>query len=174
MKRYATLLATGLMLAALSPVQTHAAQNTWNNGSANFLWDLSSANWASPTIWSDGNDAIFGATGVGTVSLGSPITVHNQTFNTAGYTIAGVGNPLTLAGTTPTITVNASSTNTASILGTDGLTVQGTGVLTLQGDAPNVTANSYTGGTYVRSGTLMLGASGVNSAGTLYGVDSIE
>ncbi|HEX5219668.1 MAG TPA: hypothetical protein VFZ59_08885, partial [Verrucomicrobiae bacterium] len=160
-------------LVGLSP--TNAAINTWNNNAANSLWDLSSANWAAPNIWVDGDDAIFGATGVGEVTLGSAITVGDQTFNASGYTITGAGNPLTLVGTAPTITVNAANiTNAASINGTNGLTVQGTGVLSLAGDVPNLDGNHYTGGTFVRSGTLILGVRGANASGTSYAVDSIE
>ena len=174
MKPYSPLIVASLILAALTPLTTRAADNTWNNGSANFLWDTTSANWLSPTIWADGANALFGATGVGMVTLGGPITVENQTFNAAGYTIAGGTYPLTLAGTTPTITVNASSTNAASLAGTNGLTIQGTGVLTLQGDPTIFAGNTYTGGTYVRSGTLVLDAPGANGSGTSYAVDSIE
>ena len=172
MKRYPSLIAASLMLVALAPLQTRAADNTWKNGTGNFTWDMVSTNWTLPSIWSDGDNALFGPTGVGTVTLGGPITVGNQTFNAAGYTIAGAGNTLTLAGTTPTITVNANSTNAASLNGTNGLTIQGTGFLVLEGDTG--AANSYTGGTYVRSGTLVLQAGSVNSSGTAYAVDSIE
>jgi autotransporter-associated beta strand protein len=174
MKRYHSLIAASLTLAALVPLQTNAADNTWDNGSANFLWDLSSTNWTSPTIWADGSSAIFGATGVGTVTLGVPVSVQNQTFNVAGYTIAGGGNALTLVGTTPTITVNAATTNATSLYGTSGLTIQGTGVLSLEGDTGTVDANHYTGGTYVKGGTLILQAAGASSSGLAYAVDSIE
>ncbi|HVU26292.1 MAG TPA: autotransporter-associated beta strand repeat-containing protein [Verrucomicrobiae bacterium] len=175
MKRYTPpVAACCLMLAVLASSQTRAAENTWDNSSGNFLWDLSSANWTAPTVWSDGDDAIFGTTGAGTVTLGDSITVENQTFNAPGYTIVGDGNIMTVAGTTPTITVNADSTSAASIYGTDGLTIQGTGALSLQGDAPNLDANHYTGGTYVRGGTVLLGARGANADGSSYAVDSIE
>jgi len=134
---------------------------------------LTSTNWTG-LVWVDGDNALFGPAGPGTVTLGEPITVQNQTFNTAGYTIAGGGYGLTLAGTTPTITVNANSTNGTSLYGTNGLTVEGTGVLTLAGDEALVDGNHYTGGTYVRSGTLVLAAPYASSAGSSYAVDSIE
>ena len=180
MKRYLSLIAASLMLVASIPNQTRAADNTWNNGSTDFLWNGTSLNWSSPTTWVDGDNAIFNATGAGTISLGAAITVHNQTFNSAGYTIAGVGNALTLASATPTITVNASATSDASISGTDGLTVEGTSGLTLLGDTSSSTpGNTYTGGTYVKSGTLILkvgtlGTSPTALPSTSYAVDSIE
>ena len=43
MKRYTPLIAASLMLAALAPLQTRAAVQTWNNGAANSLWDTTSA-----------------------------------------------------------------------------------------------------------------------------------
>jgi autotransporter-associated beta strand protein len=172
MKRYPSIITASLMLAALTPLQSRAAENTWNNGSTDSFWNLSSANWTSPTIWSDGDSAIFGATGAGAVVLGEAVTVGDQTFNAAGYDILGYGYPLTLAGTSPTITVNADATNTASLYGTNGLTIQGTGVLTLEGDTAVFDGNHYTGGTYVKSGTVILASSGVQD-GISYAVDSI-
>jgi autotransporter-associated beta strand protein len=176
MKQNHLLSSIALILAVLAPtLKAGAAVNTWNNNSGNFNWDLTSMNWVSPTIWVDGDDAIFGATGVGTVTMGSAISVGNQTFNTPGYTISGGGgNPLTVVGSTPTITLNADTTNAASINGTNGLTIQGTGTLTLQGDPVATIGNQYTGGTYIKGGTVILSASGANSGGTAYAVDSIE
>ncbi len=172
MKRYTPFIAASLLAVALSQVQTHAADNTWNNGSSDFLWNTTSLNWTSPTTWADGNDATFGATGVGTVTLGSAVTAHNVTINTAGYTIAGGGNALTLAGTTPTITANANSTIASIISGIDGLTVQGSSELRLWGDASAAAGNSFTGGTFVRSGTLLLQVSNLIN-GTTYAIDGI-
>lgn len=156
------------------PGLAHAASNTWNNQAGTFIWDTTSSNWSSPAVWADGNDAVFGATGVGIVTLGSPITVNNQTFNVGGYTIAGNGNQLTLAGTSPTISFTGDVTNSASIIGTDGLTIQGNGVLVLNGDS---VANQYTGSTQVKSGTVILQAPGAlqdGSAYALYQVDALD
>ncbi|MBP9901258.1 MAG: hypothetical protein KBH45_07355 [Verrucomicrobia bacterium] len=179
MKRYTSLLAASLMLAALAPIQSHAADNTWNNASANSLWDLSSANWASPATWVDGDNAIFNATGAGTVSLGTAITAQNLTFNAPGYVLAGNGNALTLAGATATITASAGTSNhlAVSILGTDDVTFQGTGTTVLAGDAGLGDANHYTGATYFRSGTVILQADGAANgatAGDSHAVESIE
>ena len=176
MKRYISLLAAGLLLAALSPSQTHAAANTWNNASTDFLWNTTSVNWTSPTIWANGDDAIFGAIGAGTVSLSTPITAHNVTINSADYTFASSGgSTLTLNGTTPTVTVGASNVTFAlSVQGTAGLTVEGTSPtnkLTLQGDGGFGLPNQYTGGTFVKSGTLVLQASPVPAVG---GIDQLD
>lgn len=175
MKRYTALLAASLMLAALAPLQTRAADNTWNNGSTDFLWNGTSLNWSSPTTWVDGDNAIFGATGAGTVNLGAPVTAHSLTFNAGGYIIQGGGNALTLSGTTPTIptiTANALITNATTIEGTEGLDFQGTGTLWLMDDG--VAGNHYTGGTHVKSGTLVLRNQKATTGGSDFAVDSIE
>ena len=182
MKRCTSLIAAVGLLTLLATLQTHAADNTWNNGSANSYWDLSSANWGCPTIWADGDNAFFdvaGAnpSGLGTsVTLNSPITAHNITVNGTNYIIIGNAQPLTLAGTTPTITAMASSNAFAATLsGTDGLTFQG-GINVLLGDASpaGTNGNNYTGGTYVRSGTLILRTAGALTSGAAYAVDNIE
>jgi fibronectin-binding autotransporter adhesin len=152
---------------------TGSMMNTWNNASADSLWNGTSANWTLPTTWIDGNDAIFGATGIGAITLSTSVSTHNLTFNSAGYTIgANAGNVLTLNGTTPTITVNAAGANiplNVPIAGTQGLTVNGTptSALTL------ASSNSYSGGTFVKGGTLVLNGTSVNGS-SIYAVDSIE
>ena len=148
--------------------------NTWNNASTDSLWNGTSANWTLPTTWVDDNDAIFGATGIGAVTVSTSVAAHNLTFNSAGYTIGGnAGTVLTLNGSTPTVTVNAAGANiplNLPIVGTQGLTINGTSTsaLTLGG------SNTFSGGTFVRSGTLILNAVGVNVSGANYAVDTIQ
>lgn len=81
------------------------------------------------------------------MSLDSARTIGNLVFSdtttssAAGWTLDNNGNAaniLTLAGTTPTITVNAlgtgkTATISANIVGTDGLANSGTGTLLLAG-----------------------------------------
>ncbi|MFC7398203.1 autotransporter-associated beta strand repeat-containing protein [Chelatococcus sp. GCM10030263] len=148
---------------------------TWNTTS--LFWSPNGDGVSGPyTVWSNTNldDAIFGGTVTGTVTLGTSITLHNLTFedlsspNTA-YTITG--NTLMLAGATPTITVNGGINDNAIInsiiAGTAGLTKAGGGVLTLNG------VNTFSGGVTVNGGGLAvngdaaLGASsnGITMAG---------
>ena len=130
-----------------------AAPETWNT--TNSTWSPNTDGvsgpygpWINATL----DNAIFGGT-AGTVTLGTPITVHNITFNTANYTLTG--NTLTLAGATPTITVTSGTSTINSIIaGTAGLTKAGTGALTLSAN------NTFTGGVTVNAGTLTL--SGTN------------
>ncbi|WP_395736451.1 autotransporter-associated beta strand repeat-containing protein [Prosthecobacter sp.] len=111
------------------------ASGNWNNG-------VTDVNWSNATP----DSAIFGGT-AGTITLGSPITVGNMTFN-ANYTIAGGGNNLTLSNTT--ILLNTNATISAVLDGTTGLSIGGSGTLTLSG------SNIYSGGTNVTSGSIVL------------------
>ncbi len=140
------------------------ADNTWKNSpDGTFQWG--GFNWDSPAAWVDGDNAIFGPMGIGAIQLGAPVTAHNLTFNSPGYSLSG--NTLTSAGTTPTITAAADVSINSGLRGTDGLTFQGPGFVTL------LSNNTYTGGTYVRSGTLILRSAGVNGT-TTWAVDRIE
>lgn len=59
----------------------HAATNTWT-GATNALWDTSTANWASPATWTNGDAAVFNA-GAGTVHVAAGITVSGLTIHGA-------------------------------------------------------------------------------------------
>jgi autotransporter-associated beta strand protein len=120
------------------------------------VWDLAALNWttnggANNLAWNNAttNDAIFGGT-VGTVTLGTGITVGNMTFNTAGYFI--MGDTLTLAGATPTFTVNADANVHSALAGSNGFTKAGTGILIISGTSPN----TYSGLVTVAGGELVL------------------
>lgn len=170
MKRSLAFLTLGLALAHSLTHESLAADNTWNNAAGDFIWDLASANWTSPTSWMDGSDAIFGSTGVGSITLNSPITAHSLTFNAPGYEL--LGNIITLDGTNPSITVNAPATNSLSLAGTQGLTIKGTGTLVLSSDGTQ--GNTYTGGTFIQGGTVILANQNATSDGSNYSIDSVE
>jgi hypothetical protein len=94
-----TSLLAALLLMAGNSVQ--AATQTWTNGSNDFLWNTTSPLDWSGSPWTTGNDAVFGATGVGTITVDAGgITARTLTFNNAGYTIGG-----------GTITLNTGSIN---------------------------------------------------------------
>lgn len=161
-----------------------AVDGTWNVD-ANGLWSLDT-NWLSNII-ADGStfSANFtnNITADRTVSLDSDRTLTNLVFGDSDTATAGSWilnnngtstNNLILAGTTPTITVNAlgtgkTATISAIIEGTAGLTKAGTGTLILSG------VNTYSGTTIVNSGELRWGVSNalgssdltVNSGGTV-------
>jgi len=153
---------------------------TWTNA-AGGLWGTA-GNWSGNVVANgSGGTADFGTLNITadtTVNLDSARTVGDLFFgdtnpsSAAGWTLANNGNAaniLTLAGTTPPITVDAlGGTKTveisAVVAGSNGLTKGGTGTLTLSG------ANIYGGQTDITEGTLLaanntaLGAGGFNGA----------
>jgi fibronectin-binding autotransporter adhesin len=120
---------------------------TWNTTDA--LWSPNSDGVSGPySVWNNAalDDAFFGGTPTGTVTLGVPITVHNITLG-GGYTLAG--NTLTLGGLAPTISVTSgSATISSAIAGSAGLTKSGGGNLFLTG------TNIFTGNVNVNGGRL--------------------
>jgi autotransporter-associated beta strand protein len=171
--RIVVVAALGFMaLGTILASDALAATLTWNNGYWNSLWDTSSYNWDDGTVlWNNiaPDNAIFGTTGVGTITISGNITAGNITFDTAGYSFSG--DTLNLAGATPTINTNfAFSPDSvfgncaiySVIAGSNGLTKTGAGTLVLCGDS----ANTFTGTTTVSGGMLVLGkAYGVNAIG---------
>jgi autotransporter-associated beta strand protein len=145
-----------------------------NDGSG--LWSATS-NWGNGIVANgSGLTADFSSIDVTadrTVSLDSPRTIGNLIFgdaapaSAAGWILSNNGtaaNILTLAGGTPTITVNALGTGkdatiSAQIAGSVGLTKSGPGTLTL------ANSNTYTGDTVIEAGVLRLGGTS-GSAGT--------
>jgi autotransporter-associated beta strand protein len=181
------LPAIALALAALGlsqpAAQAELLTNTWTNASGDFKWnndDLASVgrNWTllSPSpvdsslqpIWVDGDDAVFGATGAGAISLGTVNTVHNLTVNAAGYAFSG--SALTFAGDIPTLTANADFGLGVGLMGSAGLTIQGTGAVTLNPTGPS----TYTGGTRVLGGTLILKAGTSANTASSFALHKIE
>lgn len=148
---------TFLTLASTVLAQTDGTWTKLTGGDASGTWQTFS-NWQAGAIAGGrGGTANFNTldiTADSTVTLNAPVTIGNLIFadtatNTpAGWILGNSGNEsntLTLAGATPTITVDAlapgkSVTFDARILGTSGLIKSGTNRLIL-----NNPANSYTG-----------------------------
>jgi fibronectin-binding autotransporter adhesin len=136
---------TAAIFATGSPV--FAASLTWDAG-VNNDWNTTTDNWVGAATWNNAtpDQAVFGPTGVGTVTLAAPITAGGITFNTAGYIIAGnAANTLTLSGSA---IVNADAAISAVLAGSGAITKAGTAKLTLSGN------NTRTGGITVNNGTL--------------------
>ena len=163
-----TSLSALLLVAMPSVAHAQDANRNWDansttpgNGGTG-TWNTSGLNWSPNTDGTSGpydapwdnsllDNAIFGGT-AGTVTLSAPITVHNITFNTSGYTLTG--NTLTLAGATPTITIGAGGTGTINsiVAGSAGLKKAGAGTLSLTG------VNTFTGDIVVDGGEISVGS----------------
>jgi autotransporter-associated beta strand protein len=174
--------ASALLLAPAA----FAADGTWNTTVTPSSWNTP-GNWLVNTI-ADGsgftaNFSTLDITADTTVTLDTDRTIGNLIFgdtatgSAAGWILAGAGDPvgkLTLAGTTPTITVNAlgtgkNTTITATLEGTAGFTKAGAGTLVL-----NNTTNTISGPVVLSAGLLniqsrpLTGATSVAiNAGTL-------
>ncbi len=163
-----------MFLKAVNYAAAKYTRNTWKNTTSDFAWN--SPNWTEPTIWADDAHALFTEVGAGTVTLSVPVSASKLEFSAPGYSVVGAGNVLTLTGDAAgaALTANAPASIAASIAGDTRVTVMGSSVLTLEGDATTGAANTFTGGTYVRSGTLVLKAVGVATSGSSYAVGNIE
>ncbi|MBS0452586.1 MAG: autotransporter outer membrane beta-barrel domain-containing protein [Proteobacteria bacterium] len=136
------------------------ANNVVDGGTA--IWNTATTNWtnAAGTVnapWQSGF-AVFQGT-AGTVTLGQNIAFEGMQFRTTGYTIEGAG--FTLAGEPETIirvdpgvtaTINAPIVDGAN--GPAQLISSDAGLLVLGG------ANTYTGGTAVKGGSVQVSTDG--------------
>lgn len=142
-----TSLSALVLLAAPSVAYAQDAARHWDaNGQTlgsggSGTWNTTTENWSESTDGISGpyhewdnaalDNAIFGGT-AGTVTVGTPVTVHNITFNVHNYTLTG--GTLTLGGTTPTIGGAGNATISSAITSLSGLTKGGAGTLTLSGN----------------------------------------
>jgi autotransporter-associated beta strand protein len=136
---------------ATSPIHASpgaGGTGNWNTTAGNTVWWVSGS---SDSIWANGNSANFAGT-AGTVTVNTAVTADGITFTTAGYTLAG-SSTLTLAGSTPTVTIPVGTTTVnTKLAGSAGLkeSLSGSsGTLTLGG------ANTYTGGTTIPAGATL-------------------
>jgi autotransporter-associated beta strand protein len=150
------------------------AAAAWNNGSENFLWNTTSANWGG-VVWTPGVDAVFGAPGVGTVTVSGTQSVGTGsstalTFNTAGYTLTGGTLALpSVSGNISTIAVNADAAISSSInagAGAVKITSTGTSTLTLSPSSSSTAGglNIVSGAVNLTSGNFNVTGSGVQNA----------
>lgn len=169
------------VLSVLAPTVARAANGTWTQLTSGGNWS-DTANWSGGIVAdASGSSAAFNTldlTADNTVRLDGSRILTGLTFGDADAATAfswilddnasSGANTLTLAGTTPTITVNAmgtgsSATISAVIAGTTAWTKAGAGKLILSG------ANATSGATTITGGTLALtgGSNRLLNTGTL-------
>ena len=155
---------------------------TWIRSASGGLWSDPSS-WLNAVIADGGNSANFNTidlTTNNTVHLDSPRTVGSMIFGDTDATTPAswivdnnnnATNTLTLAGATPTVTVNAlgsgaSTTIGAALVGNSGLNKAGAGTLVLSAPNSLVGVLNVNGGTLqlTSGGSLNLGTSAVNTA----------
>jgi autotransporter-associated beta strand protein len=159
-------ITAALFAVSLAVHPAHAVVLTWNNGGGDSTWSNTSGalDWTG-LAWSDSSDALFAGSGVGTITLGTPINANSVTFTAPGYAISG-GNSLTVAGGG----ISVSSTGTTTISSNVALSaapffsVASGGALALGGDLtrPAGTTLRFTG-----AGTTTLNTINNTAAGTV-------
>jgi len=153
MNRISRILVVGILfLAGLADLASQAATGTWTGG-AGAAWDTSYTNWTgvTGTPWDSSNGsnntAYFNSAGA-TPSVSGTVYVDGITF---GNTATIGGGTVTLAGSTPTLTMNADGTISAGLAGTNGFVKSGSGTLTVTGNY-----QGYTGDVVIIAGKLTL------------------
>ena len=136
----------------------------WNNATTSMNWNSSDANWTGG-VWNNSpvNNAIFGLTGAGVVTLEGPVTARSLTFTAPGYTLTGGGISLARS---QTLVAHADATIITPIA-SDTLTKTGTGTLTLAG------SSSCTGVATVSDGALAVTGGLAASGGIAVGPGAV-
>jgi fibronectin-binding autotransporter adhesin len=157
MRMITSFLTAGVLLA----VPASADVYTWTNGSGNRTWDTSLLNWtlgSGNVAWVTSNDAVFGSSGAGTITVSGSQAVTSLAFNGTGFTLTG--GTIGLASATTSFTASQSGTIASVIAGTNSLRTNGTAALVLTG------SSTFSGSTLVNQGTLRLAGSAGRLAGT--------
>ncbi len=162
------------------PTLTHgvAMPKTWT-GQASSIWNTSALNWTG-AAWDDGNDAVFGATGGGAITVSGTRSVGDLTLSSAGYSFSGGTLDVTKPDAANTWTINNNAAISSGVTAdfsagaiTGTLTKLGAGTLTL-GGAVSTTGFGTTGtgnwGITVSAGNFVLsGTSSFSNAGVFAG-----
>lgn len=158
-----SLLSTTALAIAFGLGSAHAATQTWTRSANDALWNTSATNW-SGLAWTAGNDALFGSTGAGAITVDGTQSVGDLTFNAAGYSLSG--GTLSFAKTTNTINAATNvtiSSGLSAAFGTTNATINksGAGQLTLNGDISLSSSNGSTfsfnaGNTAITGGNITM------------------
>ena len=184
-----------LLAAALALTHPARSQSTlyWDANDATAGFGTAGGVWAAPTTnnstqgWTTsplGSNALSGTTNTttadalnfgtstdglsaGTIAVSGTVDANSLTFGSASGAVVLSGGTISLGGTTPTFTVNnAANTISSALIGSAGLTKNGTGTLTLSGNS------TYSGATTINAGTLKAGSTTGLSSGSAFTVGS--
>ena len=184
-----------LLAAALALTHPARSQSTlyWDANDATAGFGTAGGVWAAPTTnnstqgWTTsplGSNALSGTTNTttadalnfgtstdglsaGTIAVSGTVDANSLTFGSASGAVVLSGGIISLGGTTPTFTVNnAANTISSALIGSAGLTKNGTGTLTLSGNS------TYSGATTINAGTLKAGSTTGLSSGSAFTVGS--
>jgi autotransporter-associated beta strand protein len=150
-------LLTSLLLCS----QLNAAPLTWDGGVSGD-WVNGGAGWIGGT-WSNAtpDSAIFSGTSPTSVTINSGgITVDDISVTSGTYSIAGPGT-LTLSNTAIDIASSLTTTISAALAGTTGLTKSGAGTLVFTG-----TNKNYTGTTAINGGAIQISSAAAGALGS--------
>lgn len=139
-----------------------AADQTWTNGASNFQWNDASLNW-SGAAWTDGNNAIFGSTGAGAVTVSGTQTVGNMTFSAGGYSFSG--GTLEFNGASNTIDTGSDDvtiSSAISFLSGGGISKSGTGKLTINSNITYAGSGQTIGNTGNNSGIIEIAGGNIH------------
>ena len=138
------------------------SSRTWNDGSADGLWNSTSSNWVGgDNLFFDGDNVTFSdaATTKAVVINGANVAPGPVTFNnTSGggaYTLSSAAGETLDGSGGISATGTGDVTISSDIIGSGGFTQSGTGTTILSG------ANTYTGVTTINAGTLVAGVADV-------------
>ena len=98
---------------------------TWSTSATN--WNTAADGSGSRVAWTNGDDAVFSASG-GTVTISGGVTVSSITISATGYTVSS--STLTLSGSA-SISANQNAVISSVVAGSAGLTSAGSATLTL-------------------------------------------
>jgi autotransporter-associated beta strand protein len=169
---FSTNTGTGYSInaAAIEILAETIPDSTWTQTAGGAQSWTTASNWISNAVPNTvaGDTVDFSTVDIvanTTLTLGADRTgglwKFGDTTGTETWTV-DAGNTLTLAGTTPTIeVVQNTATLNCPVAGTSGLTKTGAGALTL------AAANTYSGGTTLTQGTLILSHNAALGGGTL-------
>ena len=123
------------------------------------VWDTTTSNWntladgtGDARLFGATNDAVFGGSAGNVTIAGGGVIAAGLRFDVSGYTVSG--GALTLTGLGSIKTIGISTTISAPIAGTSGLTKSGGGLLTLSGP------NNFTGDVAINGGSLIFDSDG--------------